>query len=81
MRLEILSSTEVRVVLSERNLRALLAKLAGHPPDSACTLQYVTKDGVFLSVHAEPDTAHYNNPERDSPKPGELHPATEAVLE
>ena len=27
-----------RIVLSRRNLLALLAKLDGHPPDSACAI-------------------------------------------
>ena len=40
--------------LTERNLRTLLAKLGGHPPNSACT---IFKDG--WSVRAVPDTEHY----------------------
>jgi hypothetical protein len=67
----------VRVTLSRRNLRALLAKLDAHPPNSACTLTYDTRDGVVLIVTAEPDVLHYANPERDTPNPGPMHPDTE----
>gem|GEM_PF-6708962 len=76
MRLDMHSGT-VRVTLSERNLKALLAKLAGSPPNSACTLTYDTRDGVVLIVQAEPDALHYANPERDIPHPGPMHPDTE----
>lgn len=76
MRLEMQSGT-VRVTLSERNLKALLAKLAESPPNSACTLTYDTRDGVVLIVKAEPDALHYTNPERDTPHPGPMHPDTE----
>ena len=34
----------VHVTLSERNLRALLAKLGGSPPNSACTIIYDTRE-------------------------------------
>jgi hypothetical protein len=70
----------VKVTLSERNLKALLAKLAGSPPSSACTLTYDTRDGVVLIVMAEPDALHYANPERDSPVPGTMHPDTEDLI-
>jgi hypothetical protein len=70
----------VRVALSERNLRALLAKLDGHPPESARTIAYDTLDGYHLLVTAEPDAVHYANPERDHPWPGVMHPDTEAEL-
>jgi hypothetical protein len=76
MRLEVQGGI-VRVTLSERNLRALLAKLGGSPPTSACTLSYDTRDGLVLYVTAEPNDIHYANPERDSPVPGPLHPDTE----
>jgi hypothetical protein len=76
MRLEVQGGV-VRVTLSERNLRALLAKLGGSPPNSACTLSYDTKDGLVLYVTAEPNDIHYANPERDSPVPGPMHPDTE----
>ena len=76
MRLEVHGSI-VRVALSERNLKTLLAKLGGSPPNSACTLTYDTRDGLVLIVKAEPDAIHYANPERDSPVPGAMHPHTE----
>lgn len=58
----------LRVVLSERNLRALLSKLT--MPDSACT---ITMEGVYVS--AEPDDQHYADR-----GPGPMHPHTEADL-
>ncbi|MDQ2912252.1 MAG: hypothetical protein M3T56_03245 [Chloroflexota bacterium] len=79
MRLE-LSERIVRVVLSRRNLRALMAKLDGSPPVSACTISYDTRDGVTLFVTAEEDAPHYQNPERDVPAPGPMHPDTEERL-
>jgi hypothetical protein len=70
----------VHVALSERNLKALLAKLQGHPPDSSCTISYAVPDLGWLYVTAEPDAVHYANPERDTPEPGEMHPDTEERL-
>lgn len=67
----------VRVTLSERNLKALFAKLALSPSNSACTLTYATRDGLVLVVSAEPDAVHYANPERDISHPGPVHPDTE----
>lgn len=59
------------VELTRRNLNALLAKLDGHPPDSACTIE---KDGVFVkAVH---DFAHYGG----GVAPGAMHPDTERAL-
>jgi hypothetical protein len=58
------------VVLSRRNLEALLAKLDGAPYDSACTIY---RDGVW--VRAEENEKHYGERE-----PGEMHPETEARL-
>ncbi len=83
MRVDKLTSAGVEVVLSERNLRSLLAKLDGHPPGSACMLEYDSRLGggyVHLVVGAEPDEVHYANAERDFPA-GTMHPETEdAVL-
>ena len=77
MRLE-LRERVVHVTLSERNLRALLAKLHGSPPESACTIAYPTRDGPTLWVSAEPDAVHYLHPERDVPGiAGAMHPETE----
>lgn len=80
MRLE-LHAGVVHVTLSARNLKALLAKLEGNPPDSACTISYDTRDGVTLVVSAEPDAVHYVHPERDVPGiAGPMHPDTEERL-
>lgn len=79
MRLELRPGV-VHVTLSERNLRALLAKLSGHPAGSACTISYPVPDLGHLFVSAEPDEVHYANPERDTPTPGEMHPETEEHL-
>lgn len=77
MRLE-LRERVVHVTLSERNLRALLAKLDGSPPDSACTITYPTRDGPTLVVSAESDAVHYFHPERDVPGiAGAMHFETE----
>ena len=54
--------------LTRRNLTALLAKLDGHPPNSACTL--IDPDNKIV-VRAVEDEAHYT----DRP-PGELHSDT-----
>lgn len=70
----------MRVILSERNLKALLAKLGDSPQGSACTISYDTHDGVHLFVIAEPDAIHYANLERDAPFPGEMHPDTEEAI-
>lgn len=74
MRVDLVSSATdgttdgIRVVLSERNLRALLSKLS--LPGSACTIY---TDRVYVS--AEPDDQHYQGR-----TPGMMHPATEAAL-
>lgn len=61
-----------RVVLSERNLKALLAKLS--IPDSACTI-YKTIGSLTVYVSAESDEQHYVDR-----LPGEMHPLTETLL-
>jgi hypothetical protein len=58
--------------LTRRNLRSLLAKLDGNPPDSACTL--ISPD-YRIVVKAVEDAAHYA--ER---QPGRMHEATEAAI-
>ena len=61
----------VGVELTRRNLLALLAKLDGHPQDSACT---ISKDGVYIkAVH---DFEHYGG----GVDPGSMHPETEHKL-
>jgi hypothetical protein len=46
------------MVLSRRNLEALLAKLDGHPPGSACTI-VGGSDAEGWTVRAEENGAHY----------------------
>lgn len=67
MRLE-----ENKLVISERNARALLAKLEGYPEESACTIG--TPEGDFW-LQIEPDEVHY----KDRPA-GIMHFATEVRL-
>lgn len=57
--------------LSERNLKALLAKVQGHPPNSRCLLM-----GDGFMVIAQKDEEHYDN----RPAPGPMHPETEAEI-
>ena len=64
------------VKLSERNLRTLLLKRAGHPPNSACALQRFTEDDILLTVTVEDDEVHYEG----RPEAGEMHPETEREL-
>lgn len=70
-----------RVVLSRRNLLSLLAKLDGHPPDSACT---ISGPEVYpaTAVVAEEDDAHYAHFSRGGllGRAGRMHPDTEAAL-
>lgn len=67
------------VTVSRRNLRALLAKLDGHPPDSNCTITKMSEDlSQRLILRAEPDEKHYGD--RPYP-PGGMHPSTERAME
>lgn len=59
------------VELTRRNLRALLAKLDGHPPDSTCTLVF----SGMIAVTSVEDSAHYS-----TRPPGALDDETEAAL-
>lgn len=72
MRSERTSDGKLRVVLSRRNIAALLAKLDGYPPGSALTLAGDHCDPPF-DVVAEEDDVHYGN--RVVPA-GPLHPLT-----
>jgi len=66
-----------RIVLSRRNLLALLAKLDGHPPDSACAIAGGHGYGEkYYEVKVEPDEVHY----RDRPAPGQMIAETERAL-
>ena len=80
MRLEIPSPTTgtgVEIVLSRRNLKALLAKLDGNPPDSKCAILGGV-DAPGIVVKAEEDDVHYGS--RGFP-PGQMVDETEAALE
>ena len=77
MRLDSITRTRVVVTLSRRNLLTLLAKLDGHPPNSACTIVLPGDEGPDLQVRAEDDDAHYQ--QRPEP-PGAMHPETESHL-
>lgn len=70
------SGGSVQVVLSRRNLEALIAKLDGYPADSAFT---ITKweGATLLVVSAEENDVHYQRPEGPA---GVMHPATEGRL-
>lgn len=64
----------LRIVLSERNLRALLSKLT--MPDSARTISKTADDdSLAIYVSAEPDDQHYQGR-----LPGPMHPETEKAL-
>lgn len=60
-----------RVILSRRNLLALLAKMDGYPPDSGCSIEGGS-DAQGYVISAEEDNIHY----RDRPA-GRMHPVTE----
>ena len=59
----------VELRLSRRNLQVLLAKLDGHPPGSACTLERDDGSGAVFRVIAEEDAEHYAGR-----TPGDVHP-------
>lgn len=71
------NEAKVRVVLSRRNLLALLAKLDERPPGSRVTLYAPNPVGVRLvvSVGAEEDDEHYQGRQ-----PGPIHPSREEAL-
>ena len=64
----------ILVVLSRRNLLALLAKLDGYPQESRATLARQTDAGLIV-VQAVDDKSHYGERE-----PGALHSETEDLL-
>lgn len=68
-----------KVVLSRRNLLALLAKLDGHPPNSLCTLVSPSFYPPAVVV-AEEDDYHYAHPSREYADPGTIHPDTEEAM-
>lgn len=68
------------VVLSFRNLVALLSKLM--TPGSNCRLDNGrVPDGIaYARFRGESDEVHYNTPKRRGVEPGEMHPIAETVL-
>ena len=76
MRLDCVDRDLIHITLSERNLRALLAMLHGHPPESEVTINIQYFPGLVLAVHAEPDAVHY----KGRRSPGLMHPATEEAI-
>lgn len=80
MRLERDETTgAIRVVLSRRNLRSLLAKLDGHPKNSHMTIGGPSMYEPFWVV-AEEDDVHYAHPSREGCGPGDMHPDTEEAI-
>lgn len=72
--MKVVQGPVIVIELTRRNLTALLAKLDGHPPDSACTLVAPTSDGPY-AVKAVEDAEHYG-----ARKPGPLHASTAEAL-
>ena len=71
---------ELHVVLSERNLIALLVKLHLPETNSLRALQVGDVDGRELAyLIAEPDEIHYANPQREGASAGDMHPLTEFI--
>jgi hypothetical protein len=71
-------------IFSRRNLLTLLAKLDGHPPDSACKIGAPPMYGSYWA-RAEEDEVHYTHPDREEPgiglmQAGRMHPETEAAM-
>lgn len=69
------------LVVSRRNLQTLIAKLDGHPPNSACTIGAPSQYGQF-EIRAEEDDVHYDHPSREEARglSGIMHPDTERAL-
>lgn len=80
MKRQIVNNQEF-VILSRRNLRTLLAKLDGNPPNSACTIIGGT-DAPGLFVVAEEDEVHYADRlvPNGMTKYGPMHPDTERAI-
>ena len=70
-----------KVTVSRRNLLTLLAKLDGHPSDSACSIECPNMYPYTLLV-AEEDDVHYSHLSRgeEVDRPGRMHPDTEAAV-
>lgn len=76
MRVVDVSGGFVRIELTRRNLRSLLAKLDGHPPNSACTIISPDDHEVTVVVTAVEDVKHYG-----SRRPGAMIEDTEQELQ
>jgi hypothetical protein len=68
-------------IFSRRNLLTLLAKLDGHPPNSACKIGAPPMYGHYWA-RVEEDDVHYAHSDRDEPgvglmPAGRMHPETE----
>lgn len=66
--------------VSRRNLLGLLAKLDGHPPDSACEIVFNFPGAAPFHLYAEEDDVHYAHPSREGYGPGSMHEDTEATI-
>lgn len=66
-----------RVTLSERNVRTLMAKIEGHPPESHKQLTRQVNHTVGLMVIVEDDEKHYGD---RGYGPGPMHPDTETAM-
>lgn len=73
-----LQGNNIGLVLSRRNLLALLSKLDGHPVDSKCTIIAPSEYGYFYVMAEEDQWHYYDHPGRKVKGPGEMHPDTEA---
>lgn len=71
----------VQLVLSQRNLLALLVKL--HQGASARTFEVGDRPDAFARVYvsAESDVVHYDSPSREGAPSGPLEPICAAVLD
>lgn len=71
-------SGKIEVILSRRNLEAMLAKLNGHPPNSGLTALGSRDDAPGLILRVEENEPHYAH---RGGVAGEVHPETEAAIE
>lgn len=79
MRIEQFSPTSATIVVSRRNLLALLAKLDGSPEDSARVIGKMdVVGGPQVWLKAETDEEHYGSRPYG---PGPMHPDTERRMQ
>ena len=78
MRLSEDNKDKISIVLSRRNILSLLAKLDGHPKDSALTIFKIDDNsGKIFEISAEENYIHYGT--RAYP-PGNMHSDTERQI-